>query len=421
LVEAVEQLTRALGQIEILPSTPALRREEIGLQVALLIPLMHVKGLAAPEAKAAAERARLLIEEAEARGEPPEDPLLLFSALHALYVANITAFDGDVAGKRAAQLLALAEQQGGKVPLILGHRAMGMCLVLTGNMVEGVLHFDQVLALYDPVEHRSLGTQFVQTHRVQALNYRSLALWVLGYPEAALAGTDQALREARETGNPASMFALAVTCLTQLNSGNYVTAKAQSDELIALAEEQGSVFWKTSGLLRRASLWALTGKTSEAVGLFASAIPALRLTEATIYLPVWLSHLARACGGLGQFDDAWSYIGEAMTVVETTMEKWYEADVHRIAGEIALMSPKRDAEKAEAHFKQALAVARQQQAKSWELRAATSLAQLWRDQGKPQQARELLAPIYNWFTEGFDTRDVKEAKALLEELATERG
>jgi predicted ATPase len=127
--------------------------------------------------------------------------------------------------------------------------------------------------------------------------------------------------------------------------------------------------------------------------------------------------LARAYGELGQFDQAWSHIGEAITAVETTKEKWYEADVHRIAGEIALMSPKPDAEKAEACFDHALAVARQQQAKSWELRAATSMARLWRDQGKPQQARELLDPVYGWFTEGFDTLDLKQAKALLDELA----
>ena len=127
--------------------------------------------------------------------------------------------------------------------------------------------------------------------------------------------------------------------------------------------------------------------------------------------------MARAHANLGQFDDAWRCIDEAMTAVETTEERWCEAEVNRIAGEIVLMAPEPDAAKAEAYFERALAVARQQQAKSWELRAAMSLARLWRDQGKPQQARELLAPVYGWFTEGFDTLDLKEAKALLEELA----
>jgi class 3 adenylate cyclase/predicted ATPase len=416
LVEAVEQLTRALGQIATLPSTPALRREEIKLQVALIYPLMHVKGQAAPETKAAAERARLLIEQAEALGEPPEDPPLLFSALHALFNANIAAFDGDVARERAAQILALAEKQGGKLLLMSGHQAMGIALLLTGNFAEAVVHEDQVIALYDPVEHRPLAMRFVQDPRVGALMFRSLALWALGYPEAGLAGTEQALREARETGHAgALMHAMQLTCLTQVISGNYAIAKAQSDELIALAEEKGSV-WKTSGMLRRASVLALTGKASNAVGIFSSAIPVMRSTGTTQFFPVWLSLLARAYGELGQFDQAWSHIGEAIPVVETTKETWYEAEVHRIAGEIALMSPERDAAKAEACFERALAVARAQQAKSWELRAAISMARLWRDQAKRDEARELLAPVYGWFTEGFDTLDLKQAKALLDEL-----
>jgi predicted ATPase len=129
-----------------------------------------------------------------------------------------------------------------------------------------------------------------------------------------------------------------------------------------------------------------------------------------------LSNLSCAYSDLGQFDDAWRSIGEAMTEVETTNEKWCEAEVHRVAGEIALKSPQQDVAKAQEYFERALTVAREQQAKSWELRASMSLARLWRDQGKVQQARELLAPVYGWYTEGFDTLDLKEAKALLDEL-----
>ena len=195
--------------------------------------------------------------------------------------------------------------------------------------------------------------------------FRSLALWALGYPEAARADWEQALGHARETGNPASvMQAMSVTSLTQLISGNYAIAQAQLDELIALAEEIGSVYWKSAGMLRRASLLALNGKPSDAVGILTSAIHAWRSMGMKIYISVWLSHLARAYGELGQFEEAWSSIDEAMTVIETTKERWYEADVHRIAGEIALMSPEPDAAKAEACFERALAVARQQQAKS---------------------------------------------------------
>ncbi len=139
-------------------------------------------------------------------------------------------------------------------------------------------------------------------------------------------------------------------------------------------------------------------------------------TGARLCLPAWLSGLAYAYAELGQFDDAWRCIGEAVTGVETTNERWFESDILRTAGLIALKSSAPDAAKAEAYFERALAVARAQQAKSWELRAAMSMARLWRDQGKRIEARDLLAPVYGWFTEGFDTLDLKEAKALLDEL-----
>jgi predicted ATPase len=131
-----------------------------------------------------------------------------------------------------------------------------------------------------------------------------------------------------------------------------------------------------------------------------------------------LSFLARAYVELGQLDKAWGCIDEAISMIETTKETWCEAEINRVAGEIALMSPEPDAAKAEAYFKRALSVARAQEAKSWELRAAMSMARLWRDQGKVQQGRKLLAPVYGWFTEGFSTRDLQEAKALLEELTS---
>ena len=204
--------------------------------------------------------------------------------------------------------------------------------------------------------------------------------------------------------------------LTHIFCGNYAAANAQSDELVALADEKGAMLWKAIGMLQQGCVLALTGKASDAVQMITSGLTALRSTGATVWMPLWLSYLARAYAELGQFDDAWRCIGEAMTAVETTKERWWEAEVHRIAGEIALKSPEPDAAKAEAYFERALAVARQQQAKSWELRAAMSMARLWRDQGKRQQARELLAPVYGWFTEGFDTLDLKEAKALLDEL-----
>ena len=182
LIEAVEQFRRALDLIATLPSTPELRREQIRLQVALANALMHVKGHAALETKAATERAHVLIEQADALGEPPEDPLLLFLVLYGFWTASYIAFNGDVMRNLGAQFLALAEKQRATVPLMIGHRMMGMSLACTGDIAEGRAHFDQALVLYEPAEHRPLATRFGQDVGVAILSNRSLALWLLGYP-----------------------------------------------------------------------------------------------------------------------------------------------------------------------------------------------------------------------------------------------
>jgi predicted ATPase len=401
-----------------LPGTAALRREQIKLQVALITPLIHIKGYAATETKAAVERARLLIEQAEALGEPPEDPLLLFSVLWAFWVANFVAFNGDVCRDLAAQFLALAEKQRATVPLMVGHRIMGLSLLVTGDITEARGHFDQGIALYDPAEHRALATRFGQDTAIAILAYRSRALWLLGYPEAALRDADDALRNARELGQAATlMFALFSAAVPYTLCGNRAAAAAQAQELVALAEEKGSLHWKAWGMMIQGCVLALAGRASDAIEMLISGITAVRATGQTLYLLFYLPHLARSHAELGQFEAAWRCIGEAMTTAETTKEKWCESEIHRTAGEIALMSPEPDAAKAQVHFERAIAIAREQKAKSWELRAATSLARLWRDHGERQQARDLLAPVYGWFTEGFDTADLKEAKALLDQLA----
>ncbi len=275
----------------------------------------------------------------------------------------------------------------------------------------------QAIALYDPAEHRPLAARLGADARVATLSFRSPALWVLGCPDAALADSEQALRDARELGQAASlMFALPHASLTDIHCGKYSAANAQLDEVVTFADEKGALFWKALGIAVQGCLFALTGKASDAVHLITSGLTAYRSTGTTVWMPLDLSSLARANADIGQFDDARRCIAEAIAAVETTKEKWCEAEVYRIAGEIALMSPEPSEAKAQAYFERALAVARQQQAKSWELRAAMGMARLWRDQGKPQQARELLAPVYGWFTEGFDTLDLKEAKALLHEL-----
>jgi predicted ATPase len=240
---------------------------------------------------------------------------------------------------------------------------------------------------------------------------------LLGYPEAALLDAEHALKDARDIGQAATlMYALDHALLVNLQCRKHVEATTLVDELIALATEKGALFWKAAAMLGRGLAFAVNGNASDAVQILTSAIAVWRSTGSTTWLPLCLSHLAGAHAGLGQFDDAWRCIDEAMTAVEKTKERWWEAEVNRTAGEIALLVPTPDTAKGKVYFDRALSVSRQQQAKSWELRAAMSMARLWRDQGKRDEARKLLAPIYGWFTEGHDTRDLKEAKALLDEL-----
>ena len=242
----------------------------------------------------------------------------------------------------AAQFLALAEKQGATVPLMIGHRLMGTSLVQTGDIAEGRTHLDHAMALYEPAEHRPLATPFGQDVGVAILSYRSLALWLRGYPDAALADADHALSDAREIGHAVTlMYALFHASFPDIRCGKYAAANALVDELLALADEKGSLSWQAYGMLVRGWLFAQLGKASDAVQIITAGLSAFRSTGSTVFMPLSLSSLTRAYAELGQFDDARRCIGEAITAVETTKEKWWEAEVHRMAGEIALKSPRR--------------------------------------------------------------------------------
>ena len=290
---------------------------------------------------------------------------------------------------------------------------------MTGDLAEARAHFDRAIGLYDPVERGQAGTMFTLDYRVASLALRSQVLWSLGFPEAARADAERALRDAREVGHAVTLMnALYTVAVTHLNRGDYATAKAVLAELVSLADEKGAANWKAGGVLLRSFVSAETKEVADHVHAIASAWDAYLSTGATLSAPMQRSCLAIAYADIGQFDDARKCMGEAIAVAENTKERLYEPDLHRIAGEIELLSPDQDMTRAEGYFQRALEIARAQQAKSWELRAATSLARLWRDQGKRREAHDLLAPVYSWFTEGFDTPDLKEAKALLDELAS---
>ena len=278
-------------------------------------------------------------------------------------------------------------------------------------------HYDKGLDLYDPDEHRTLGTQFGQDAAESLLSGRSWVMWMLGYPDAALGDADRAISVANKVNHAATlMHALGHAPFLLVQRGDHRKAQEISEKLFNLADQKGSILWKSFAASNEGCVAALNDQPLRASQKISAAITDWHSTGATLLIPLWSSHLALAYAQLREFDGAWRCIDQAMAAIATTQETWCEAEANRIGGQIALMSPEPNVTKAIAFFERALAVARQQQAKSWELRAAMSMARLWRDQGKPQQARELLAPVYGWFTEGFDTRDLKEAKALLDHL-----
>ena len=217
----------------------------------------------------------------------------LFSVLFGFWIANYIAFNGDAIRNLATQFLALAEGQAATAPRMIGHRLMGTSLLLTGAIAQGRAHFDQGIALYDPKEHRQLAKKYGQDVRVAILSDRAKALWMLGYPEAALADVDCAQSDAREIGHAATlMFVLAHTSTTHMLCGNYTAATAQANELVALAEEKGAQFWKVTGMLVRGLVVALTDATA-AVQIIASGITAYRSTGSTVSIPWCLPILAR--------------------------------------------------------------------------------------------------------------------------------
>ena len=391
-IEAVAHSTRGLTQFESLPVTAPLIRERIEAQVGLGNALIETAGHAAPETKSAFLRAHDLMKQAEEIGEPLDDPLLQFSVLRGLWRAAYVAFDGDLMRELAAEFLALAEKQGATVPLVIAHHLMGMTLGLTGSIAEARARFDQALALYDPAENRALAPRFGPDSRVTTLSFRAWVLWLLGFPEAARADIDHAVKEAREIGQAATlMVALGITNYTHILSRNAVAAKAHADELVVLANEKSASLRKAEAGFQQGCVLALSGKFAEAVQGITAGVTAWRSTGATCWTPLHMSFLASVHATLGEFDDARRCIGEAMAASAASTETWCDADVHRLAGDIVLLSGDPDAAKAEAYFERALAIARKQQAKSFELRAAMSMARLWRDQGKRDEARDLLA------------------------------
>ena len=416
LKEAETHFSRALDLIAGQPGAPGLRREEIASQIGFARTLLLLRGYASAEARAALQQTIALIERAEALGEPVEHPLALFTTLHGFWLASIVAASGSATRKLAAQCLALAEKGGAKGGIIAGRHAVGLSLLFSGDMVGSLAHFDRAIAMFDPEEDRQ-ETRYGGEYWSSAFAGRAAALWTLGLPDAARADVAASLQSARAFGHAMTLANnLVFAAWIRFACGRYPDAGAHAAELRALAHDKDEAYYRAFALMMEGLIAIAEGGGADAIGRTAAALDAYRATGATLMTAQVLAWLALGLAREGHPDDALRRLDEADATMAATEERWCESDIRRIAGEAALASPDRDVAAAERHFEAALAIARGQGAKSWELRAATSLARLWLDQGRPGEARALLEPVHRGLVEGFDTKDFMEAAAVLAQL-----
>jgi TOMM system kinase/cyclase fusion protein len=419
-LEAIAHVQRGLALLTTLPDTPQRCQHEFEFLTTLGPALMATKGYAASEVVQAYTRARALCQQI---GETPEHVPVLWN----LWFFYMARGDHQAALELGEQCLQIAQRVQDGALLLEAHYALGCSWFLLGNPVLAGSHMEQTIALYEPAQHRELAYRYGGIDPgVGGFGVYALALWMRGYPAQARAHLDKALRLAQHLAHP---FSLARTLhydtiLCQLRRDTLAT-RAQADVEITVATAQNFALAQATG--RIMSGWAIGVQDHSPEGLvqIRQGLAMYQLTGAEYQRPHYLTLLAEASGRLGQPEEGLAALDEALTVIEQTGEQYYEAELHRQRGELLLLReaqshPAQGGRKphdAEACFQQALDIARRQEAKSLELRAAMSLSRLWQQQGKRAEAYELLAPIYGWFTEGFDTADLQEAKALLEALA----
>jgi predicted ATPase len=411
-VEAISHLRTGLALLQTLPETPARIRREVEMLIVLGASLSATQGYAAPEVGETYTSARHLCAHLE-------DAAQLFPVLRGLWNYYLVRAELKTAQTLGEQLLTLAQQSQDSATLVSAHRALGATLYHLGAVASAHRHCAQAIALYDPKQQRaSAFLEEGQDAGVVCHSFAAWTLWCLGYPQRGLAQSDEAVTLAQQIAHPLSLsFALSLAAgFHQLRRARQ-TAQEYAEAAIRLTTDQGFPHWRAYSAILRAWALAHQEQAQEGVEQGQQGLRAFRATAAELWQPYLLALLAEAHGTLGEPEEGLTLLTEALTLVDTTGQRWYEAELYRFRGELLLaQSPDRHTE-AETCFHHALEIARNQQAKSFELRTATSLARLWQQQDKRQEAHDLLAPVYHWFTEGFDTADLQEAKALLETLA----
>jgi DNA-binding winged helix-turn-helix (wHTH) protein/predicted ATPase len=401
-VEAIYHFTQGLELLETLPETPERFQQSLTLQIALGNALSVTKGFAAPEVEQAYGLARVLCDQV---GETPQR----FRALYGLWTFYWGRAAYQTARELGEQLLRLAKRQSDPTAQLTAHLAQGTTLFYLGKFVAAHKHLTQGLSLVAPQEYRVMG--------IFALIYAALTGWMRGYPDQARATMAEALTRAQQRAHPPSLaVALVFAAMLHFWYREWQVFQERTDDIIRLATEQEFAHWAAVGAVWRGWGLATQEHDDEGITRMRSGLEQFRATGLQAGLPYHLTVLVEAYGHSGQPAQGLNTLDEIQTLVDTTGDRWWEAEVWRLKGKLLLDLSLDHVAEAETCFHQALDVASRQQAKSLELRAATSLARLWSKQAKRHEARQLLARVHSWFTEGFDTADLKEAKALLEEL-----
>ncbi len=411
LHEAIAALRRGLAVLGTRPDSPQRAQQELTLHLLMGELLMGAKGIAAPDAGEVYAQAHTLCQQL---GEPPE----LCRVLYGLYQSHVGQGRVRAAGEVSQQLLAMAEVQPAMNGLLEGHLAVGGAAFFRGDFVAARAHLEQCRSLADALPFPTSPFRGGFVTGVEPLVWLELALWALGYADQAQQRCQEALAWARQVDHPPSLW--VAQCFAAMLSHcrrDVAGTRAYAEAAMALAGAQG--FAHRVELGRILWGWALVLQEDAAAGVayIRQGLAESQGLGPEVAHPYWLTLLVEAHGRVGQPEAGLTVLAGALTVMDTTEARWWEAEIYRLQGDLLLHLPSPEVSQAEASFHQALDVARRQQAKALELRAAISLSRLWQQQARRTEARQLLADIYRWFTEGFDTADLQTAKALLEELS----
>jgi TOMM system kinase/cyclase fusion protein len=409
-VEAIAHLRQGLELLTTLPETPDRVQQEVDMHIALGASLIATKSAAAPEVEQIYTRARQLCEYLE-------NPQQRFPVLRGLWNYYFVCAELQTAHTLGEQLLTLAQHAQNRALLSEAHRVVGTTCMWLGDTAAAHVHFSQGIALYDAQQHRTSALLYGQDTGVSCRNYAAWTLWFLGYPAQGLTRSHEAVTLAQQIDHPFSLcVALSNAAIFYQCRQEGQATQERAEAAIRLTTEQGFPLWMAISAILRG--WALVqqGHAREGIEQLHQGLIAHRATGSELSRPYFLALLAEAHGIQGEPEKGLAVLTEALALVDTTGERWYMPELYRLKGEFLVQQHADNRAEAESCFHHALDIARSQQAKSFELRTATSLARLWQSQGKRREAYDLIAPVYHWFTQGFDTADLKDAKALLDGL-----